>query len=214
MQVASNFLQLLRAYPVEEFDQQPGSVIGTWSDFKVGYLNDGWSKFAQENDGAVDRWGIGACLLDAIPAVLSPFYRNHFAAVLRDDRPWEHIYECSSPKLLRLFHMLVLPLENKQGLLMFHSLRRETTHEPGHEDVIAGKYEDSNGILHQCAHCRRTRRNDEDVWDWLPEFVRNPRPNTSHGLCRPCFAFYYNEGRRVFPRSISTVDPPINQNEE
>jgi len=48
--------------------------------------------------------------MDAIPLVLQPFFRQHFAAVLQEDRPWEHLYECSSPEQLRLFHMLVFSL--------------------------------------------------------------------------------------------------------
>jgi hypothetical protein len=207
MIISDRFLPLIGTHSLDEFDRQESTIIGTWPDLTLALMNDGWSKFASENGGNVDRWCLGSCLLDAIPAILLPFYRNHFEAVLRENRPWEHTYECSSPDLLRLFHMIVFPIQAGLGLLIVHSLRQESSHDPSTNACPIDEYKATDGFIHQCVHCRRVRRGDDrNAWDWLPELVRAPRPNTSHGLCQPCFEFYYNEGREFFPTTISTVD--------
>jgi hypothetical protein len=206
MEISREFEPLLRAHNLHALDEQSATTIGTWPDLTLAFMNKGWSKFAKENGGQIDRWCLGASILDVIPPVLLPFYREHFEAVLSDDRPWEHVYECSSPDVFRLFHMLVFPLSGGRGLLMIHSLRRESSHvQPRGEP--ADEYVFTDGFFHQCVHCRRTRRIDDiKVWDWIPELVRAPRANTSHGLCQHCFAFYYNEGGRNILPPISTIE--------
>ena len=205
---SESFLKLLGEHDPHDFDRQEGTIIGTWPDFTLALMNDAWSKFAKENDGDMGAWCLGSCILDAIPKVLLSFFREHFEMVLREDRPWEHTYECSTPDQQRLFHMLVFPLSAGQGLLMIHSIRKTSRRRAATSTSTIDEYEYSDGFFHQCVHCRRMRRTDDiNIWDWLPELVRRPRLNTSHGLCQPCYAFYYCDGRDTLPPAISTVDP-------
>lgn len=89
---------------------------------------------------------------------------------------------------------------------MVHSLRRESPHDRVAKDW-AEEYEAVDGFVHQCAHCRRIQRSDNShEWDWLPELVRVPRSNISHGLCEPCYSYYYKEGRQITHPPTSTID--------
>ncbi len=208
MIISERFLSLLGKHDPDDLDRQEGTIIGTWPDLTLALMNDAWTKFANENGGDVDAWCLGSCILHAVPKILLSFYREHFEMVLREDRPWEHTYECSSPDEQRLFHMMVFPLSAGQGLLMIHSLQKTSRLRGATSTSTVDEYEYTDGLFHQCVHCRRVRRADDiNVWDWLPELVRLPRPNTSHGLCKPCYAFYYCDGRRTVPSIISTVDP-------
>ena len=104
-------------------------------------------------------------------------------------------YECSSPQSYRRFHQLLYPLGGGAGILVVNSLFIERPHdeqkrparEPSDEVYLA-----ANEFFTQCAHCRRMRRADsDDVWDWVPGYVENFPPNTSHGFCPTCFAYFY-----------------------
>jgi len=205
MEVTTDFANLLQSFDLPALDDQPATIIGTWPDLTLAFTNKAWATFSSLNGGHRDRLQLGICIFDAIPEALLPFYREHFQEVIREDKPWEHEYECSSPEAFRLFHMLVYPVSHGQGLLMIHSLRRESAHDRL-PPSLRGEYRDKDGFVHQCAHCRRTRRcDDHRVWDWIPDFVRTPQLNTSHGLCDVCYAYYYREERQVFPSPLSTV---------
>jgi hypothetical protein len=207
MKASPDFLPLLNAHKIEELDRQSITALGTWPDLTLAYLNQGWITFARQNGGVPERWGLGTSLVEVIPAVMLPFFSEQFMRVLREGRPWRHDYECSSPERMRIFHMIVYPLGSGQGLLMIHSLRRDSKHAPGPSKFSIVDYEDKDGLIHHCAHCRRVRRiDDASVWDWVPELVRNPKPNTSHGLCIPCFGYYYNENRQDHPAMFSTTE--------
>ncbi len=166
-----------------------------WPDFMLAYVNLGWTQFAARNGGepAISlNWPIGSCVLDAIPAVLKRFFAENFSKCLRERRPWEHHYECSSPELYRSFVMMTYPVGAGEGLLVVHSLARETLHtrcvcKP--RDIL---YRDLQGFILQCAHCRRVKRcGAKPTWDWVREWVTTCPANTSHGLCEPCYGFYY-----------------------
>gem|GEM_PF-7135292 len=47
----------------------------------------------------------------------------------------------------------------------------------------------------QCIHCRRTKRPTAGSnWDWIPEWINSFPENTSHGLCEPCYGYFYPQG--------------------
>jgi hypothetical protein len=75
-------------------------------------------------------------------------------------------------------------------LVVTNALRIERPH-----DVVAMPADDQqyvrDTVITMCASCRRIRVPDAvDRWDWVPEYVRHMRPNTSHGLCPPCAHTY------------------------
>jgi hypothetical protein len=178
---------------IEWFEDDRSVVYMLDADLRLAYCNKAWDEFAVHNGGAHLRRieQIGCRVLDAIPEPLKAFYRSAFERSLTVQQPWEHRYECSSPECYREFHMQVLPLRAPPRLVVVNSLAVETAHERIRQAPLTAVYRTADGVIRMCMHCRRTRRNDADIWDWVPEFLATPPDNVSHGLCQTCFRYYY-----------------------
>jgi len=205
------FLPLLKDFGLADAEDHGGTVVGLWPDLTIAYVNRAWRTFAVENGTANAAWldePRGRSLLYEITPGLWHFFREHFARCLSERRPWEHQYECSSPELKRKFHMKVYPLGAAEGLLAVHSLVFESPHTESGLPPIDGRYRTRDGQVVQCCHCRRVRRADqEETWDWVPLWVKQAPPRTSHGFCPPCFRYYYHESRLQnpeFPETFTT----------
>jgi len=209
MRADPNFLPYLAPFDLDALEKQESTVYGTWADLRLAYVNQGWDSFAQANGGDPSRDVLGSSLLRAISEPLQSIYQRQFDCVLREARPWEHTYECSSAEQQRYFHMLVFPLPDHRGLLFVHSQVRGQLHPGPVCKFSSARYLDAHGLIHQCAHCRRVRRaNSTSNWDWVPDLVRKPDLRTSHGVCPACYGFYYSPERLMddtFPKSFSTV---------
>lgn len=206
------FLPLLKDFGLADAEDHGSTVVGLWPDLTIAYVNRAWRTFAEENGAASAPWldePVGRSLLYEITPGLWPFFRENFARCLTERRPWEHEYECSSAELMRKFHMTVYPLGTSEGLLAVHSLVLETPHTEIGLPPVDSRYRSSDGVLVQCCHCRRIRRGDqENSWDWVPLWVKEPPPKTSHGFCPTCFRFYYHESRLQdpeFPETFTTA---------
>jgi hypothetical protein len=152
--------------------------------------NRAWDRFALENDGdcLIGTSQRGRPLLDVIPGVLQPFYRDGFARTTHTRDRWEHDYECSSPTVVREFRMLTYPFDHSfvvtHALLISHA-RDEPAAAP------SPAYE-RDGLITMCAHCRRVRHaSAPERWDWVPAYLAPDRDHVTHGLCAPCFRYYY-----------------------
>ena len=176
------------------------TIYAVWRDLSLAYMNAGWDRFASENEGVptiTEQWGIPRNIMDAVAESLRPFYQSLFERAAQEAdplHPVQHEYECSSPEHYRRFLMSIYNLNN-QGFLVVHSLITEQPHDenqrPAHE-VREYLYVKPNGIVTQCAHCRRIRVvGKEEIWHWVPDWVRTPPPNVSHGLCRLCAEYYF-----------------------
>jgi len=54
---------------------------------------------------------------------------------------------------------------------------------------------DARGLVVQCASCRHVRRAGSEAWDFVPQWIAQPWPNTSHGLCESCLPYWgYRKG--------------------
>ncbi|MDO9019914.1 MAG: hypothetical protein Q8S73_15435 [Deltaproteobacteria bacterium] len=165
-------------------------VLG--ADRRIVQFNEAWSRFALANGGGagLQRWeGGGAPIDEAIPEVLRAFYVDAFARSLASGERWEHEYECSSAETYRRYRMVTYPVDGR-FLVVVHSLVAELPHERA-ECAPTGAYA-ADGIIVLCSHCRRVR-NPAGLrrWDWVPAYVRSPPENVSHGLCEPCYEFYW-----------------------
>lgn len=189
------FKPLLKDYSPERLQTSDDTIYGLWPDFRLAYFNQGWSNFARQNGGEPaisDHWSIGRHLLEAIPDILRPFFVRSYKTCLSENQPWEHEYECSSAEVSRTFLMRAYPLRGAQGILVVNS--------PIHEAPRTGeaslpeehRYRITDGLINQCCHCRRIRRlGNKKAWDLVPQWIAKCPPNTSHGICEPCFGFYY-----------------------
>jgi hypothetical protein len=191
------FASLLVGYDFGELQQHRGTIYGMWPDLTLAYLNPAWTMFARDNGGEPNistAWPLGRSIIDAIPPPLRPFYVENYHRCLAEGRPWEHVYECSSPRVERKLHMSVLPLGRAQGFLVINSTHLERPHQRAAAAPIEGLYENPSGFIVQCSHCRRVRRADvSHQWDWVAEWVSRQPNNISHGLCEPCIGYYYKD---------------------
>jgi hypothetical protein len=178
-------------------ESDPAVIYILRPDLRIIYCNRAWEQFASENQGkGLSRLEVlGTAFLSAVPDPLSNFYANGFAEAHRTG-VWEHDFECSSPELFRLFHMRVLRLAGLH-LLVENSIRIERPHQ--RESPVKTEfntYVNKYGISTMCCHCRRTRRigpGGKEMWDWIPNFLREQPGKVSHGLCKTCTAYFYSD---------------------
>lgn len=91
--------------------------------------------------------------------------------------------------------MHIYPLPADRCFMVVHSLVESRPHDSADRPTCAGddtRFRDTQGLIHQCAHCRRIQRTREpDHWDWVPEWVRKCPVGTSHTLCPVCDLYFY-----------------------
>jgi len=193
------FSELLADYEHKSLLDADETIYGMWPDFRLAFVNVGWMSFAELNGGIPNittDWSLGRRVTDAIAEPLRPFFETNYEKCLREKRPWEHVYECSSAKLYRKFHMMTFPLGESEGFLVINSLRHAEAHRRVELPPIEDLYRNAQGIVVQCCHCRRVRRVGSDqTWDWVPDWVSTQPSNTSHSLCEPCVGFHYSPQR-------------------
>lgn len=186
------FRALLIEFGVESAESEPGSVFGCWADSRLAYFNPGWFAFAHSNGGLPtipEEWNLGRRMLDAVADPLRLFFEDNIHRCLRERRPWEHLYECSSAESHRKFHMTTFPLGGGAGFLVVNSLYQQVPQLQIPSTPVEQLYRNSAGIVTQCCHCRRTRRvGSEHDWDWVAEWVKNQPRQTSHGICAGRFS--------------------------
>lgn len=161
-------------------------------DSVITYCNPAWDAFALRNGGAcaTSRKVLGSSLYDYVPGVLQPHYRKIIEASRLNLRGGGTDYECNTPGSFRIYHMAVLPIPNTDLLAMVHSLRieRSPTFEP---QRVSAYHRGPGNVVTMCAQCRRSKNNQNCVWNWVPEFVRTPPQRVSHGICPDCTMYLY-----------------------
>lgn len=195
--------RIRRACDLAVLDAQATSVAVLMPDTTIAYVNAAWTQFARDNGGAsleACNWGLGSRYLDAVPAPLKPFYTDllrNAPAAADALTPTVHEYECSSAVRYRRYAMHVYPLRDGAGWQIVHSPTVVTPHDPvarPTREPLLERYQATNGLVTQCAHCRRIRdAKMPDRWDWVPAWVDSPLANMSRGICLPCWRHYYPE---------------------
>jgi len=151
-----------------------------------------------ENGG--ENWLRDRNLSTDLMAVIPPprgFCCKAWANVRRTGRPWDHEYECSSPGLLRRFHIHVTLLPGARDYVLLVVVNPLLVEKPHPDRLVGGGaslFVDQAGIITMCCHCRRKRlalRQEE--WVWAPFLVRVVPENVSHGLCPLCAQMHYSE---------------------
>ena len=81
--------------------------------------------------------------------------------------------------------------DNKEGLIGMRVARG--LEQPSDKPEL---YTDANGLIHQCAHCRRVRTVTRQVrWDWVPAWVAQRPADVGYTLCPACAKDVYPEER-------------------
>lgn len=193
------FPAFLEGFKLESLESSSSVIYATDSELRLIYFNPSWFAFARDNGGepAIStRFPLFTPLMDAILGPLKQFYLAAFLRVLEKGSPWEHEYECSSETYYRRFHQTIYPLRNRKGLVFVNSLLVDALHKNENKNESPPLPEvytaPETGNMNMCSHCRRIQRVKEtEVWDWIPEFIANPLPNTSHTLCPICYDYYF-----------------------
>lgn len=192
------FKRLLRSHKIEDLRAHAGAIYGIWPDFRLAYLNPGWFRFAADNNGEPEisrRWDLGVSMLDALPPETQAFYKARYRDCLESGNTWSYEYECSSAQIFRLLAQIVYPLGAGEGLLIANSLRVEQAHDPKGRPVnppLDSVYRDQEGLIHQCAGCRRVKNPLEpERWDWVPAWVDRIPVATTHTFCPSCFGHFF-----------------------
>lgn len=182
--------------PLKELEADPAVIFALDRNLRLVFCNASWDRFARENDG--EAWlaehALGKNIMDVVTEPLQPFYQRAYASARETAEPWEHQYECSSPEKYRAFQMRILPLPTSRGFLIVNSLVVERDHGAGRSEHLAAAnaYETKDGLITICSHCRRTLRADgSKAWDWVPDHLRLRGTKVSHGLCIPCYSYFY-----------------------
>lgn len=176
------------------------------ADLRLTYLNPAWFRFAHDNggDSVLERFGVGACVIDGISGPLRDFYADAYARILAGASLWAHDYECSNPDVYRVFHQTAYPLRDGSGLVVTNSLAVLGPMPAEHRlamPATPSAYCDANGFITQCSHCRRAQRADGSArWDWVPAWVERMPRNISHSLCGFCYDYYYIHARPSLSR--------------
>lgn len=188
----SDFKDWFAPFDVAALDDETSTVYGITADMRLAYMNPAWHSFAQANGAAWDgAWGIGARIIDATPAPLQPAYERLFDQAKANRVVVEHEYECSSPTTYRRFRMRVHPC-NSGGFLVVNMLLRTSEHIQPAMTAVDASYRNGDGLIVQCCHCRRVRRDGPPTgWDWVPDYVAMPPGGISHGICGTCFDYHY-----------------------
>jgi hypothetical protein len=184
-----------------QFEHDAAIIYVLDSNLNVAWCNGAWDQFAVENGGAnvLRERQIGRNVLDVTPSPLLPFYEKLYASVLGDGKERNHLYECSSDRTVRRFHMHVARKDTTGegsflvvvNSLILEAAQRESGQPTASEYDFQALQED-NGFITMCSHCRRTRvPNAADRWVWVPDLVRKMPRSVSHGLCLVCFNIHY-----------------------
>jgi hypothetical protein len=183
-------------FTTEALAKESSTLVAVDPHGKILWTNPAWQRFAQENAGhdVLTRYGVGSSYYDGIGTELRDYYVSAFHDALAQRQVFEQDYECSSPDLQRLMRLRVLPIPDS-GLLLEHTCVAELAHPDAGASAVEERYLNTHGVIVQCSNCRRIRRKEEPVWDWVPTWVSSPHAAISHGLCAVCTGFYW--GRRL-----------------
>jgi hypothetical protein len=192
------FRSQLAGFELETLERDPHSVFALSTKLALVYFNPAYLQFSAENGGqpgVTARFPVGTSVLDAIGGPMKGFYEEKLTKVVATGTPWYHQYTCHSADLHREFHQAVYPLKNSSGLVLINSSKIETPMSARGREAhvpIEARYVQATGLLTQCSNCRRTLRNDDSqVWDWVPHWVSDMPPNTSHSICPTCSDYYW-----------------------
>lgn len=206
MRIDSGFRSLLEGFDLDALERDGAVAYGLYPDFRLGYVNAAYDRFALENGGEriLREWDLGADAQSAIGGRIREFYADAFQRVLAEGEPWEQTYHCHSPDRYRTYRMRVLPLQGGRGLLIVHSNVADLPY-PQPRDRMAvddARYRGEDGRVLQCSHCRRVRRVAPPAgWEWVAAFVERAPSNASPTLCDLCADYYY-------PRDSAVVSLP------
>jgi hypothetical protein len=175
------------------------------------YTNPAWERLAQIAGGPLADQVTSTRWFEHITGLaLRIWYEDLFERVLQTRKGECHMSECNTSERYRLFSNHFEPLGARgtgapEGMLVSTRLIDDAPVESryGMAPPDDGRYLQPSRVLLQCGGCRRVHVADTlpRVWEFVPEYLSKPRPDTAHGLCEMCREVYH--GIRVRPAQVS-----------
>lgn len=187
--VAPGFAPRVPAFDLEALDAAPELVVGVFADDRVGFVNAAYVAAGQAagGPGFMERWGLGASVALAIDPIVREGWLEGVASVRDAGRVWRCTYECPTPTHRRRFGLIAYP--GLEGAVLFVHACLVEEPAPALSGALESDYRGPDGLVVQCAECRRVRRpGASGSWDFVSLFVERPVPRVTHGLCEPCAA--------------------------
>jgi hypothetical protein len=179
---------------LESIAASPDIICVVDPELRLRAYNRAWTTFALNNGGEdlLEQYRLGEPIDRAFPGIVKRYYLDAYRKALRENVPFQHVYECSSADSHRRFQQTAYPVRDRSALVISHHLVEERPHrepvERFHERFVG-----ASGVILQCCHCRKTcDPADSERWLWVPELVGRRAANLSHGLCPRCLDFYYS----------------------
>jgi hypothetical protein len=176
-------------------ETSPHACFALTESLDICYCNSAWDQFALENSaepGAFAASVLHKPFLQFVPEDLRLVYREIFQRARALGRMQSQDYECSSAQAFRVYRMQAYPLQPGCGFVVLNSLVIIHPHTRTACQPDDASYRCKLGLIHMCANCRRTRRNDNaEIWDWVPAYVEHPARDTTHTVCLFCRQYYY-----------------------
>jgi hypothetical protein len=189
---------ILKFFNIKALDQEQSQIVLIRPDGTILWFNRAWTQAARENgsdDIILSRFPIGASYYDGIVGDLRGYYKVQFSQAIETGEPFFQEYECSTTVLYRLFELRALPIES-EALLLEHTQITSNNIRRAAAPANEVDYRFPNGLIYQCSNCRRTK-NLNNVWVWVPEWVSQSPPHTSHGICKVCVGYYWGQKLQV-----------------
>ncbi len=172
----------------------------------IRFVNEAWDRFARENAGAPKALGAAVVGTPWLGHISGDEIRAHHTRLLERamaGQGWSgvvHLGECNSPTearlvVSRLERVLSRPGGRPAGVAAVYTVLTARpiaeVHPPVESDEAA--YRRSDGLIVQCACCRRVQSPaDPQRWDLLPRLIERRAERVTHGLCELCVRLYYH----------------------
>lgn len=171
----------------------------------IRFVNEAWDRFARENGGAPRALGaavVGTRWLDHLSGDEVRVLHARLLERALAGQGWSGVVqlgECNTPTEARLvasrFERVLSRRDGEPvGIAAVHTVLTSRPMAEAHPPVEAdaSAYRRQDGLLVQCACCRRVQSPaDPRRWDLVPRLVASPAPLVTHGLCELCVHLYY-----------------------
>lgn len=194
MHVSSRLILGLDPAVLALLDADPRPSLIVDADSTIHFLNAAYVESARSGPGGaafLERWGLGARLLDACHGQVKLFIADALEAALGVGAPCQHRYPCHTPERLQHFMLTVLPLKGLGMALLTHA-RFDRIDDAGEhvviEPTLGPLHFDPDGRVTQCLGCQLVRRvDDHALWEPVAEAFRGlPGSIVRVGLCASC----------------------------
>ncbi len=205
-----NIQEIFVGFDLETLNNSKDIIYALSKKLQIIYYNPSWLQFAKENGADLEqlnKYCINSPISKAIPKIFRKYYLSKFKECLVTGKIWRFDYECSSAEIYRTFNQITYPLKNGEGLIVVNRLRVEMPMSKTNrisKKALENTYLHDTGFINQCSNCRCIQSVDDvEVWNWVPDWVKEFHPKTSHTICPVCFDYYWKYHKVKFSCSNS-----------